>query len=274
MAKGVCWVVGASSGLGLSTARAFAKSGWSVIAGARSFDGSDEGNDGITRLHLDVTSEESVRDFANCARDRLGDADALVYCAGLLVMGACEETGDENYKNVMDTNFIGMTRMVSSVLPAMRARGSGKIVLLSSINGLLGIPFQSAYTASKHAIEGYTECLNMEVKPFGVDVILIEPGDHRGGSQHTRLLCESEASPYKEPLTRAVAKIRRDEARGLDPDRLGGIVVRRTEGQAPRFRSRVAKLDQRLAVLLHRFTPPFVGFRVLTGYYTGGGNSK
>lgn len=273
MNKGVVWVIGASSGLGFSVAKSFEAAGWRVIAGARSFDGSGEAQKGTYKLHLDVTSEESTRAFAEQALAISPRVDALIYCAGLLVMSACEETGADNYDNVMQTNFIGMTRMVSLALPAMRAQKKGRIVLFSSINGLLGIPFQSAYTASKHAIEGYAECLRMELKPFSIGVTLVEPGDHRGGSQHTRLLKADEASPYRVQAQSAVAAIRRDEAGGLSPDRLGGIVLRKVEKRACRFRVRIAKPDQRLAVFIHRFLPPFVGFAVLRSYYTKGGKA-
>lgn len=87
----------------------------------------------------------------------------------------------------METNFLSMVRVNQQVLPLMREKGGGKVVLFSSINGLMGLPFQSAYTASKHAIEGYAECLAQEVTPFGIQVMLIEPGDHRGGSSRCRL---------------------------------------------------------------------------------------
>ena len=172
------WITGASSGLGLHTAMAFRDDGWQVIAGARSFGKDGVGIDGITCLPLDVTSEDSIRAFCESAA-AVAAPDALVQCAGMLVLGSCEETDPEEFRRVIDTNYLGMVRVNREVLPLMRAHGGGKIVLFSSINGLMGIPFQSAYTASKHAIEGYAECLSMEVKPFGIQVMLVEPGDHR-----------------------------------------------------------------------------------------------
>ena len=177
------WVTGASSGLGLHTAIQLQKDGWRVIAGARSFEEGEK--DGMYRLKLDVTDEESVRRFCEKAAE-IAPPDALVQCAGMLVLGSCEKTETEEFRRVIDTNYLGMVRVNRSVLPIMRAQGGGKIVMFSSINGLLGIPFQSAYTASKHAIEGYAECLSMEVKPFGIQVMLVEPGDHRSGSDKYR----------------------------------------------------------------------------------------
>ena len=154
------WVTGASSGLGLHTAAALKEDGWCVIAGARSFEDGEQ--DGIYRLKLDVTDEESILRFCEKAQE-IAPPDALVQCAGMLVLGSCEETAAEEFRRVIDTNYLGMVRVNKAVLPLMRARGAGKIVLFSSINGLMGIPFQSAYTASKHAIEGYAECLAIKI---------------------------------------------------------------------------------------------------------------
>ena len=224
------------------------------------------------RLRLDVTDEESCARFAERALEISPRVDALVCGAAVLVLGSCEKTGADEYSRVLDTNFTGAARMVRLALPHMRAQGGGRIVLFSSINGLLGIPFQSAYTASKHALEGYAECLAMETAPWGVQVCLVEPGDHRGGSQRTRLnaLEEDGTSPYHSRYEAAVAVIHRDEAGGLSPDRLGEKLVRNVERRHMRFRLRVAKPDQHLAVWLHALLPPWLNGRVLRAYYTRG----
>ena len=116
------WVTGASSGLGLHTAMALRDDGWQVIAGARSFTGGQK--DGMTCLPLDVTDENSVRDFCRRAKE-IAPPDALVQCAGMLVLGSCEETSVEEFHRVMDTNYLGMVRMNREVLPMMRAAGGG-----------------------------------------------------------------------------------------------------------------------------------------------------
>ena len=267
------WVTGASSGLGLATAEAFAGRGWLVVAGARSFADAPERDEtqAFVRLGLDVTDEASCEAFARRALEISPRVDALVCGAAVLVLGSCEKTGADEYNRVLNTNFTGAARMVSLALPYMRAQGSGRIVLFSSINGLLGIPFQSAYTASKHALEGYAECLSMETAPWGVQVCLVEPGDHRGGSQRTRLNAREEngASPYHERFDAAVAVIHSDEANGLSPDRLGEKLVQNVERRHMRFRLRVAKPDQHLAVWLHALLPPWLNGRVLCAYYQG-----
>lgn len=276
MNKGTVWVIGASSGLGLATAEAFAADGWLVVSGARSFGAAaavDAPPGGVRRIGLDVTDEASRNAFAQAALAISPRVDALVYSAALLVLGACEHTAWAEYARVMETNFLGLTAMVSLALPHMRVQGGGRVILFSSINGLLGIPFQGAYTASKHAIEGYAECLAMETAPFGVQVCLVEPGDHRGGSQHTRLHTASPAGddPYAAACQTACAIIHRDETNGLLPAKLGRKVVRNANRRHMRFRLRVAKPDQRLAVLLHAVLPARLNFGILRDYYGKGG---
>lgn len=260
------WVTGASSGLGLHTAQALRDDGWRVIAGARSFEDGDA--DGMHRLKLDVTDEESVRRFCEKAAG-IAPPDALVQCAGMLVLGSCEETTVEEFRRVMDTNFLGMVRMNRAVLPLMRSRGGGKIVLFSSINGLMGIPFQSAYTASKHAIEGYAECLALEVRPFGIQVMLVEPGDHRSGSDKYRphAAAMSESSPYADAYASATAQIHHDETNGSDPDVLGRKIARTLDKKRIPFRKRIASADQHLAVYIHRLLPAKFNAWILRKYY-------
>lgn len=267
------WITGASSGLGLYTARALRDAGWKVIAGARSFaEKSGEDSPGITLLPLDVTDEESVRAFCRAALETDPRVDALVQCAGMFVLGSCEETTPEEFTRVMNTNFFGMVRMNREVLPIMRKQGGGKIVLYSSINGLLGIPFQNAYTASKHAIEGYAEGLQMEVRPFGIQVCLVEPGDHRGGSQAYRLRSSAvkRDSAYSGEYERTAAKINHDESHGSDPDELGRKVAKLLEKRHMPFRKRIAKLDEHFAVYVHRFMPARITERALKSYYMKG----
>ena len=260
------WVTGASSGLGLHTAAQLQKDGWRVIAGARSFE--DGEKDGIHRLKLDVTDEESIRNFCEKAK-AIAMPDALVQCAGMLVLGSCEETGTEEFRRVIDTNYLGMVRVNRAVLPLMREQGHGKIVLFSSINGLLGIPFQSAYTASKHAIEGYAECLSMEVKPFGIQVMLVEPGDHRSGSDKYRphAAAMSADSPYAEAYESSVAVIAHDEHNGSDPDVLGRKIARTLDRKRIPFRKRIASPDQHLAVYVHKLLPAKLNAAILRKYY-------
>lgn len=259
------WITGASSGLGYHTMLALRDAGHTVIAGARSFMNGEE--DGVYRLQLDVTDEESITAFCRRAMELSPGLDALVHCAGVLTLAPCEELPVEDYRRIMETNFLGMVRMNQHALPLMRSQGGGKIVMFSSINGLLGIPFQSAYVASKHAVEGYAECLQLETRPYGIQVCLVEPGDHRGGSSAYRTQVLAADSTYTESFRKGTAAIRRDEQNGSDPARLGRKVTRMLGRRRLPFRLCIASVDQHLAVWLHRLFPPWLNEWVLRGYY-------
>ena len=267
--KGMVWVIGASGGLGRAAAQAFAQNGWSVIAGARSFaEGTSPLGEGVTVLPLDVTSEESCAAFVKKALGMENRVDVLVCAAAQLVLGSCENTTVDELDRLLNVNVLGTVRMVQRALPLMRRQKGGKIILFSSINGLLGIPFQSAYTASKHALEGYAECLAMETADFGIQVCLVEPGDHRGGSSHTRLHAKNETNTvYQKAYENTCAIIHHDEENGLFPDRLGRKIVRNAQRRHMRFRLRVAKPDQHLAVLLHTLLPTSLNRKILCSYY-------
>ena len=268
MKSQVVWITGASSGLGLHTAQALVRAGFTVVAGARSF-AAGKTVPGCACLPLDVTDGQSVRAFTDAALSLHGAPDALVNCAGILILGACETYGLDELRQVMDTNFFGQAAMISAVLPLMRARGSGRIVNFSSINGLLGIPFEGAYTASKHAVEGYSECLSLEARPFGVEVMLVEPGDHKSGSRlyrrHSRGMAGD--SPYKTAFELGTKVIAHDEENGSDPDRLGDRIAKALRRRRLPRRLRIARLDQHFAVLLHDLLPNGLFERIIANYY-------
>jgi NAD(P)-dependent dehydrogenase (short-subunit alcohol dehydrogenase family) len=265
--KGTVWIIGGSSGLGLATAKAFAADGWFVVSGARSF-GVSAQERAVGELWLDVTDRESRAAFVREAFALSPRVDVLVYCAAILILSPCELTSYDEYARVMQTNFLGMTDFVVQVLPTMRAQKSGKIVLFSSINGLLGIPFQSAYVASKHAVEGYAECLALECEGTGVQVSLVEPGDHRGGSQRCRISASvGDGSPYQRSFSTVVTKIRQDEDQGLYPSSLARKVVRNVNRNRMRFRLRIAKAEQKAGVILHDMLSFRLNMRILDSYY-------
>ena len=264
----VVWITGASSGLGLHTAQALARNGFTVVAGARSF-GKGKTVEGCHCLPLDVTSRESIDAFAAEALKAYGPPDILVNCAGMLILGACESYTLDELRQVMETNFFSQAAMISKVLPYMREKGKGRIVNFSSINGLLGIPFEGAYTASKHAIEGYSECLSYEVKPFGIEIMLVEPGDHRSGSSAYRRHSQgmTDASPYRKAFDTGTAQIAHDEATGSDADRLGEKIAKTLKRKHWPRRLRIAKPDQHLAVVLHDLLPNRWFEKIIGPYY-------
>lgn len=266
----VVWVTGASSGLGMYTAQALVNAGFTVVSGARSFIGEKTGESELGyRIPLDVTSEESMDAFCASAAALYGTPDALVCCAGVLILGASECYTDAELRRVMETNFFGQVAMIRRVLPAMREKQKGHIICFSSINGVLSTPFQGAYSASKHALEGYCESLRAELHPYHIGVTLIEPGDHKGGSQAYRnvSLGTGEDSPYRAALERVHRVIDHDESHGSDPAVLGRKVARLLlKGRHP-MRRRIAQLGQHAAVFLHDLLPGDLFYWFISLYY-------
>ena len=220
---------------------------------------------GVAEFKKDYVFDEAVQEL------RLkvcGDASFQLYLNGACVMTGPATVGGDFLGN---DDQPGQYYAYQAVLPVMRRQGRGRIVMLSSINGLLGIPFQSAYTAAKHALEGYAECLAMETRPHGVSVCLVEPGDHRSGSSAYRPHAQGmgDASPYADAFRSAVTVIGHDEENGADPDALGRCVARPLRRRRMPLRKVVASADQHLAVWLKRLFPPEMLQTVLRAYYLG-----
>ena len=180
-------VTGASSGFGLLCVIELAKRGFEVIATMRDLSKSDQLLEKSKQekvyhsihLHLlDVTSKKSIEIFSKFCRE-FQSIDILVNNAGVAVGGFSEELLVEDYRRQFETNFFGVIGVTQAILPIMRAQGKGRIINLSSVSGKMGFPGLSPYVASKHALEGYSESLSLEVQPFGIDVILIEPGSYQ-----------------------------------------------------------------------------------------------
>ncbi|MFJ1605505.1 oxidoreductase [Streptomyces sp. NPDC088253] len=176
----VALVTGASSGIGKETALALVAAGFLVVGTGR-----DTSHVtplwGVTLLDLDVVSDASVAAAVQETGERFGRIDVLVNNAGVGSMGAAEETSVAQAQAVFDTNVFGVMRMVNEVLPYMRAQRSGRIINISSVLGFLPQPYMAAYAASKHAIEGYTESLDHEVRDHGVRALIVEPAYTRTG---------------------------------------------------------------------------------------------
>lgn len=177
-------ITGASSGFGLLATLELARNDFSVIATMRDLRNKDTiiklcKQDSIlskiTFIQLDVSNNESIEQFAR-QLTILPSVDILINNAGFALGGFCEETTISEYEEQFQTNFFGLVEVTQAVLPYMRKQRSGKVINMSSISGKIGFPGLSPYVASKHALEGWSECLRLEVKPFGIDVALIEPG--------------------------------------------------------------------------------------------------
>ncbi len=171
----VALVTGASSGIGRAAARALSEAGFGVVGTSR--DAAKAAPlDGVRFLDLDVTRDESVNALVAQVIDRFGRIDVLVNNAGVGMAGAAEESSMGQTQAVFDTNLFGTIRMTNAVLPHMRAQRAGRIVNVSSVLGLIPAPYMAIYAATKHAVEGYSESVDHEVREHGIRVLLVEPG--------------------------------------------------------------------------------------------------
>jgi len=264
----VALVTGASSGFGRAIASALHERGYRVFGTSRNPAGA-AGGTGQALLELDVDSDASVASCVAQVADRAGRIDVLVNNAGFGHAGALEDTNLDEARRQFETNFFGMHRVCRAVLPHMRARRAGRIVNLSSLAGLVTVPFQGMYCASKHAVEAYTQALRMEVKPFGIHVAMIEPGDYATGFTAGRRLATAAAgdSPYAERCQRAVRKMAEDEATTTDLSPVVRAVLAAVESRRPRLRYPVASPTQRLLVGLRHVLPAAVFEHLVMDHY-------
>src|SRR3989442_412929 len=190
----VALVTGVSSGIGLATAKKLVDRGFHTFGTIR--ETSQFGNlaAGLEIVRLDVRDDESVNAGVQDVLDRAGRIDALINNAGSVLVGSLEETSLDEAKELFETNFFGVLRMCHAVLPIMRRQNYGRIINISSVLGFLPAPYMGIYAATKHAIEGYSESLDHEVRRFGVRVSLIEPG-------FTRTKLGQKGQPLLQPIT-------------------------------------------------------------------------
>ncbi|HMI53138.1 MAG TPA: SDR family oxidoreductase [Candidatus Saccharimonadales bacterium] len=197
-------ITGATDGLGRAAALLLAKRGYRVFAGGRSAAKRAE-LDALARekgipleaLAMDVCDDASVRDAIATVRGRAGEIDVLINNAGMAYVGTVEDMEMEDYRRQFETNFFGVIRVTQAVVPGMRERRKGHILMMSSVSGLVTPPAQGAYSASKHAIEGLSNALRLEMYPFGVRVVLIEPGYIVTNIQN---IAEELLRPYREKV--------------------------------------------------------------------------
>jgi NAD(P)-dependent dehydrogenase (short-subunit alcohol dehydrogenase family) len=254
----VVLVTGASAGIGRATATSLAASGWAVVGASRRGTAAP-GGDGLV---MDVDDDASVTAGVRSVLEQHGHIDALVTCAGWGLGGAVENTPIADARAQIETNFWGSVRAVQAVLPGMRVSGSGRIVLLSSIGGLVALPFQAFYSASKFAIEGLAEAMAYEVEPSGVKVTLVEPGnvhteftDKRRVASERAGRAEDVDGAYDGALAKAIGIMERDERNGVPPEAVAAVVRKVLESSRPPRRASVGKASERVGLVAKRLLP-------------------
>ena len=220
MSEKVCIITGGTSGIGLATASAMRQKGYTVYELSRR----EKGVEGFCHIPTDVTDEAAVQRAMEQVLQREDHIDVLINNAGFGISGAVEFTGTQDAKRQFDVNFFGMVNMNRAVLPVMREAGRGRIVNISSVAGVIAIPFQAYYSASKAAINSYTMALANEVRPFGVSVCAVMPGDIRTGFTSAREKLHAGDDIYGGRIGRSVSGMERDELRGMAPETAGRYI--------------------------------------------------
>jgi NAD(P)-dependent dehydrogenase (short-subunit alcohol dehydrogenase family) len=249
----VVLVTGVSSGIGRAIARALVGHGFTVYGTSRT-PVATKPIAGVTLLPLDVRSEDSAQNVVATVLEDAGRLDVLINNAGFMLEGAVEETTDEDAKAQFETNFFGVLRMVRAVLPAMRTRRSGKIIHISSALGFAALPFAAVYSASKFALEGYTEALRHELKPFLINVSLIEPGFVRTALGSHGRHSTSRIPDYDRWRERAAHAIRAYLENASPPRRVAETVLQVIHANHPKLRYPVGG-DGHLLAWLRRLAP-------------------
>ena len=258
-------ITGASSGFGKATAELLADKGYTVYGTSRN----EVKHDKIRFLVMDVRDRASVQAAIDRIVDENGRLDVVVNNAGMGIGGSLEMATSEEIELQMGTNFRGCVNVCQAVLPVMRRQGGGQVVNLSSIGGVMGLPYQGFYSASKFAIEGFTEALAAEVKGFGIKVSMVEPGDFATNFTARRRNSEATAQSeaYGDSFRRSLAIIEKEENGGLKPEILAKKIAKIIEKTNPRLRYVVANLEQKLSVVLKHILPGNWMVNILRNYY-------
>ena len=257
----VILVTGCSSGIGRATAVEAAARGHRVYASARNpRDLADLERGGrITGLRLDVADAGSISAAVEAVRSRAGRLDALVNNAGYAQYGAVEEITPEEWRAQFDVNLFGAIETTRAALPLLRGAGGGTVVMVSSVGGRISIPFAAPYCASKHALEAVADALRVEVAPFGVRVVVVEPGpiESRFADRARSIVAPllSRPGPYRELYVGAEKAMDGDFQRGRRPaEAVGRVVLDAIESRRPRARYRVTPMARAL-IPLSRLMP-------------------
>lgn len=264
----VVLVTGASSGLGNACATQLAKKGHTVYGTSRDPDARQQRADEFYELiRMDAEDDDSVNTAISYVLAKEQRIDLLLYCAGIGIAGSVEETPIVEAQRQLAINFFGVARAVKLVLPGMRTNG-GSILVLGSMAGNVGVPFQAYYAASKYALEGYVDSLRMELRPYPVQVSLIDPGDFRTGFTEARTVYGlGEDSTYAMSGLRSIAAMEGRENTGSDPVILARLILRLLDKKKLKPRYAVGPRMQRLAMLLARILPRGITEILLMAYY-------
>jgi NAD(P)-dependent dehydrogenase (short-subunit alcohol dehydrogenase family) len=249
----IALVTGASSGIGEATAERLAKAGWKVYGTSRR--GAQAGKRSFEMLPLDVTSDESVESAVSEVVRRDGRIDLLVNNAGFGVAPAgAEESSLDQARSIFETNFFGLVRMTRVVVPHMRRQGNGRIINIGSVLGFLPMPYGALYAATKHAVEGYSESLDHELRTRGIRVSVIEPAYTKTAFDANFMEPDAPLDEYREARAGMHKRVNEVMATADPPSVVADTVLEAASAARPKIRYTAGRVANRLR-LLRRFAP-------------------
>jgi len=260
-------ITGATTGMGKAMAESLAQAGFQVFATGRNLP-EESKFDNLNYRYLDVQKSDSVKGAISGILEHQHRIDILINSAGIGLAGPLEEIPFEEIYNLYETNFFGTIRVIKYVVPIMRKQGEGIIVNMSSIGGRIGLPFQSIYSSSKFAIESLTEALRIELKPFGIKVCLIEPGDYHTNVNHNRrTLIPEKESPYHKRLKGFFDLLENNINKGSNPEKLGKLILKIVKSGNPRLRYKSGRFFERITPFAGNIIPSRIFEWILTRFY-------
>jgi NAD(P)-dependent dehydrogenase (short-subunit alcohol dehydrogenase family) len=260
-------ITGCSTGIGRDLVQRLTQSGYAVVATARKAETLDDVQ-AVLKLSLDVTQPDSINQAVEHILQRLGRIDVLINNAGYALRGAVEEISDDQVHRMFDVNVYGVMRMIRAVVPPMRQQRAGRIINIGSIGGKLAIPVNGTYSATKFALEALSDALRLELAPFGIRVVLIEPGNIRTNfavtaQAHAKVILSDSDSPYHalyQQYLQVMTAMRRQEA---GPEVVSQVVQQAIETLKPKSRYLVAvPFSNRLMFHLGDFVRDFILIRL------------
>ncbi len=240
----VILITGCSTGIGRDLVQRLSTAGYAVVATARKVE-TLEGVDAACKLPLDVTQPDSINAGVECTFQRFGRIDVLVNNAGYAVRGAIEETSDREVQEMFDANVFGVMRLIRAVVPHMREQKGGRIINISSLAGKRSTPANGAYSASKFALEALSDALRLEVAPFGIQVVVIEPGSIKTqfmatAQAHTPSSASSPTSPYRNLYRQSEQFAANMQCNQPGPEAVSRVIQQVIEAEKPKARYLVA----------------------------------
>lgn len=260
-------ITGASSGIGKACAELLVDQGHIVYGTSRK-----EQKSNLTNLHFlqcDVTDRVSVYKCVNTILSEQGHLDVVMNNAGAGIVGALELTTEEEFNFQMEVNFRGVFNVCAAVLAHFRKNRKGTIINVSSVGGVMGLPFQGLYSASKFAIEGYSEALRLEMYPFGVNIVLIQPGDFNTGFTSHRMVSKAtaECDDYKQQFETTLKLIEDNENNGNPPIKIARLIAQIVEKDKPAFRYTIGSMVEKASIFVKRIVPGRFFQWILRKYY-------